>query len=128
MGTKQVRITDEAVEIVRKYTSGDSITRGIIEMEKRITTSNLPGTTSNGTTSNFSLLSVTQEEWALFEAHVRKAVNKQEVKLDEKKPDKETGFYTANTKIDGCEIKSAVVNGVKHEFIMHPTKGRLWVW
>jgi hypothetical protein len=38
MGTKQVRITDEAVLIIRKYATNDSLTRGIIEMERRLNT------------------------------------------------------------------------------------------
>lgn len=36
MATKLVRLTTEAIEIVRGYAPGDSMSRGIIEMDARI--------------------------------------------------------------------------------------------
>jgi len=109
MGTQVVRITDEAVAIIRKYSESDSLTRGIKEMERQLTTSNSKSTTSNSIT-------VTDSYWKTFDEHLLRIP---------KGLTTNSAFSPANTKIDGCEIKSEVVNGVKHEFIMHPTKGRL---
>ena len=108
MGTQVVRITDEAVAIIRKYSASDSLTRGIKEMERQLTTSNSKSTTSNSIT-------VTDSYWQTFDEHL----------LRVPKGLINAAFIPANTKIDGCEIKSEVVNGIKHEFITHPTKGRL---
>jgi len=63
MGTQVVRITDEAVAIIRKYSPSDSLTRGIKEMERQLTTGNERCTTGNSIT-------VTDSYWKTFDEHL----------------------------------------------------------
>ena len=63
MGTQVVRITDEAVAIIRKYSPSDSLTRGIKEMERQLTTGNEKCTTGNSIT-------VTASYWNTFDEHI----------------------------------------------------------
>jgi hypothetical protein len=55
MGTQQVRLTDEAVDIIRYYAPTDSLSRGVLEMNRRLTT----GSTGSGSVTTSNLQNVT---------------------------------------------------------------------
>jgi hypothetical protein len=75
--TKQERISDEAVEALREFAPGMSITSAIIEMSKRVKS---------------------DESWAEFEAHVIKAVNEAGRRNVTTAPEKEIKSVTTATK------------------------------
>ena len=70
MGTQVVRITDEAVAIIRKYSPSDSLTRGIKEMERQLTTGNERCTTGNSNSTNSNSITVTDSYWKTFDEHL----------------------------------------------------------
>jgi hypothetical protein len=123
MASKPMRLTDYAEATALKY--GKTVSEGIKEMEFRLDHNSLQSATMLQNTTQ----DVAFGNWEEFEDHVIRALSKAGIhsKIESIKPATGSGntFSPANTKIDGCEIKSAIVNGVEHQFIMHPTKGRL---
>lgn len=106
MATKQERLTTEAIEVLRRYAPGKSLSTAILLMDKEVTTCNSNSVTMSHpsvTGSTFSLQSVTSEDWMLFEAHVRRAISKEANKPSWAKADKATADAIKET-------ENAIVN------------------
>jgi len=122
MGTQVVRITDEAVAIIRKYSPSDSLTRGIKEMERQLTTGNERCTTGNTNSTNSNSITVTDSYWKTFDEHLSRIELPKmggTLKVNELKPASDSRMeYKGKT----YSIKTDA-NGT--DYIIHETKGKL---
>lgn len=123
MASKPMRLTDYAEATALKY--GKTVSDGIKEMEFRLDHNSLQSATMLQNTTQ----DVAFGNWEEFEDHVIRALSKAGIhsKIESIKPATGggTAFSPANTKIEGCEIRSETVRGIEHEYIIHPTRGRL---